>query len=431
MQIPMTHSYYDALTVIALLRTVNSKTVTLLFQDHTLRAHFIRKALSQKHIRKSVVQERVNNERKSQTLFSITWKGLEFIAERDGGLYELLLNQQGMSVFSPMESKAAVKVKLAAISNTVVIASSAGALIPAKTFGSIQSESQGRAEDGAEDEGERNPASLYTLKDFYRDYLEDDSFILQNVFSADLPPRSDDYMVFYERGSIKAMLSQESERGDIKDFQSGRYTGIIESYFKTVMMYVASLYTMPWSRWLVNAELNAYRMWGRTYSITDIRQQSRNLTMAAVIVNNARDFAYHFQGSKRKRERGEIFGGSFAHVYVIPNDHTGIRFLNWLMHIDDDGIQKEMAGMAIRSGKYSENGTRSAAPFVLRSLSGKETSVMLTMDSKQIITMQYYALEKPEQEFEVICFDWQEDYLKRVLPANISYWTIPFDIIQE
>jgi hypothetical protein len=31
----------------------------------------------------------------------------------------------------------------------------------------------------------------------------------------------------------------------------------------------------------------------------------------------------------------------------------------------------------------------------------------------------------------VICFDWQEDYLKRVLPQNISYWPIPFSIIQE
>ena len=108
------------------------------------------------------------------------------------------------------------------------------------------------------------------------------------------------------------------------------------------MMYVAPLYTMPWSRWLVNAELNAYRMWGRTFSITDIRRQNKNLTMAAVIVNNARDFAYHFLGAKRRREKSEVFGGSFAHVYVIPNDHNGIRFLNWLMLIDDDAIQKEM-----------------------------------------------------------------------------------------
>ena len=431
MRIPMTHTYLDALTVIALLRTVNSKTVTLLFQDHTLRAHFIRKALAQKHIRKSVVQERVNNERKSQTLFSITWKGLEFIAHRDGGLYELLLNQRGLTVFSPMESKAAIRIKLAAISNTVVIAASAGAEIPISTFGSAQIDSPEITEDESEYDEERKASGSYTLRDFFRDYLDDDLSIMLDAFSADQTTQNDDYMVFHERGSIKAMLSQESERGDIKDFQSGRYTGIIESYFKTVMIYVAPLYTMPWSRWLVNAELNAYRMWGRTYSITDIRQQSRNLTMAAVIVNNARDFAYHFQGSKRKREKGEVFGGSFAHVYVIPNDHTGIRFLNWLMHIEDDTIQKEMSEMAVRSGNYSENTTRSAAPFLLRSLAGAETSVLLTMDAKQITTVQYYAAERTGQDFQAICFDWQEDYLKRVLPPNISYWAIPFDIIQE
>ena len=40
MRVPMLHSYYDAIAAIALLRVVNSKTITLLFQDHTLiKAH--------------------------------------------------------------------------------------------------------------------------------------------------------------------------------------------------------------------------------------------------------------------------------------------------------------------------------------------------------------------------------------------------------
>ena len=94
----MVHSYYDALTVIALFRVVNSKTLTLLFQDHTLRSHFIQKALSKKHVRKATVQERVNGERKSLTLFSITWKGLNYIAQKDSGLYELLANKIGGNV---------------------------------------------------------------------------------------------------------------------------------------------------------------------------------------------------------------------------------------------------------------------------------------------------------------------------------------------
>ena len=153
--------------------------------------------------------------------------------------------------------------------------------------------------------------------------------------------------------------------------------------------------------------------------------------MAAVIVNNARDFAYHFLGAKRRREKSEVFGGSFAHVYVIPNDHNGIRFLNWLMLIDDDAIQKEMTEMAVRSESFIENDMRSAAQFALRSRSGIETAVLLTMDAKQIVPIQYYAGEKKESEFQVICFDWQVDYLKRVLPSNISFWPISFAITQE
>ena len=427
----MLHSYYDAIAAIALLRVVNSKTITLLFQDHTLRSHFIRKALSLKHIRKSTVQERVNSERKSLTLFSITWKGLEYVAQKDSGLYEILFHQPNLTLFSPMESKASARAKLASVSNTIVIAYSAGANIPAGTFGSIQTEVP-ESRDGDTDFCEDiTLARTYTLRDFYRDYLADGSLPVSTPFENEHEFRDDDYMVFYERSAVKAKLSQESERGDIKDFQSGRYTGILESHFKTVMMYVAPMYTMPWSRWLVNAELNAYRMWGRTYSITDIRRQSENLTMAAVIVNNARDFAYHFHGSKRRKEKGEVFGGAFAYVYVIPNDHTGIRFLNWLMQIDDKDIQREMAEMAVRTGEFKENDTLSAAQFVLRSQTGIETCVLLTMDAKQIMPVRYYADSQRESEFQVICFDWQVDYLKRVLPPNVSYWPVSFSLIQD
>ena len=391
MKVPMLHSYYDAIAAIALLRVVNSKTITLLFQDHTLRSHFIRKALSLKHIRKSTVQERVNSERKSLTLFSITWKGLEYVAQKDSGLYEILFHQPNLALFSPMESKAAARAKLASVSNTIVIAYSAGANIPANTFGSIQTDAHENSDEDTDFCEENTPARTYTLRDFYRDYLDDGSLPVSTPFEDEHEFQDDDYMVFYERGAVKARLSQESDRGDIKDFQSGRYTGILESHFKTVMMYVAPMYTMPWSRWLVNAELNAYRMWGRTYSITDIRRQSENLTMAAVIVNNARDFAYHFHGTKRRKEKGEVFGGAFAHVYVIPNDHTGIRFLNWLMQIDDKDIQREMAEMAVRTGNFKENDTLSAAQFVLRSQAGIETCVLLTMDAKQIMPVRYYA----------------------------------------
>ena len=228
MKVPMLHSYYDAIAAIALLRVVNSKTITLLFQDHTLRSHFIRKALSLKHIRKSTVQERVNSERKSLTLFSITWKGLEYVAQKDSGLYEILFHQPNLALFSPMESKAAARAKLASVSNTIVIAYSAGANIPANTFGSIQTDTTENRDEDTDFCEEKIPARTYTLRDFYRDYLDDGSLPVSTPFEDEHEFQDDDYMVFYERSAVKAKLSQESERGDIKDFQSGRYTGILE-----------------------------------------------------------------------------------------------------------------------------------------------------------------------------------------------------------
>ena len=87
--------------------------------------------------------------------------------------------------------------------------------------------------------------------------------------------------------------------------------------------------------------------------------------------------------------------------------------------------------MAVRTGNCKENGTLRAAPFALRRQHGIETCVLLTMDAKQIMTVRYYADSREEKEFQVICFDWQVDYLKRVLPSNVSYWPVSFSLIQE
>ena len=53
------------------------------------------------------------------------------------------------------------------------------------------------------------------------------------------------------------------------------------------------------------------------------------------------------------------------------------------------------------------------------------------MDAKQIMPVRYYADYRKKKEFQVICFDWQVDYLKRVLPPNVSYWPVSFSLIQE
>ncbi len=425
MKIPMTHSYYDALCAIALLRVIDSKTLNLLFSSPSRRAQFTKKSISARHIKEVNAEESRKQERKSQTLYVITRAGIAFLAEQNGCFRELLEANAGLQIFSDYECRTSTRQRIAAVTTALVLSHCAGAIIPAEVFGGI------KADDGdtyADDEskGEQKRGG-YTLRDFFSDFAAKNAIDDMEPFLPEHQPGECGHMVYMDRTTVKQRIAEELF-GQYEDFRPGRYAGILESAYKSLMLFTAPKFAMSWSKWLADAELNAYRLWGRTQSITPSAQRNASGATAALIVGNAREFAYHYIGEKRKREKREVFGRSFDHLYIIPNDPEGAKYLAWLMENDDAQTASDMGDIAVENGYYRERGSGMISDLHRRD-DNIEVICGLALDTKLIDRIAYAIQRIPAKCFEIMCLDWQADYYKRVLPTNVSYRTFPSSIL--
>ena len=168
-------------------------------------------------------------------------------------------------------------------------------------------------------------------------------------------------------------------------------------------------------------ELTAYGLWARRNRIPDQYQRDRNGTTAALIVDNAREFAYHFLGCQKKGA-GESFGGKFSHMYIVPNDVVGAAFLRWIMLMDEKSMAEQLNNDAVSFLGYEQNRDQfSREVFPLRSVAGSRSSAGFILDGKKIQVWYNAATRNPTEKLEIICWEWQKDFYKRVLPENVSY----------
>ena len=244
--------------------------------------------------------------------------------------------------------------------------------------------------------------------------------LLKNLYSEE----DDQFMVFHSGQEVKRIVTTASVQGTSRDFSSGKYAGVIDSHFKSMMIFVAPSFTMSWSDWNMRDELTAYGLWARRNRIPDQYQRDRNGTTAALIVDNAREFAYHFLGCQKKGA-GESFGGKFSHMYIVPNDAVGAAFLRWIMLMDEKSMAEQLNNDAVSFLGFEQNRDQfSREVFPLRSAAGSRSAAGFILDGKKIQVWYNAATRNPNEKFEIICWEWQKDFYKRVLPENVSYYIV-------
>ena len=417
------HNYFEALKTIALLRVVDSKTLNLLFTSARVRTSFLKKALERNHLKESQIKERASSEnyrRRSTRYYTITRSGLNCLADDPDDFFSALKSFEGsIPIFDPNEYGQDKRKRLLSFRTAAVAARGAGAEIPVEALTFIS---------GTEKKPDNDPVStedtIPTLSKFYAQYLTPE-FTNQCKFLRALHTEEDDrYMIFHSGQEVKQLVTTASVQGVSRDFSSGKYAGVIDSHFKSLMLFTAPSFTMSWSDWNTRDELTAYGLWARRNRIPDQYQRDRNGATAALIVDNAREFAYHFHGCQRKT--GEAFGGKFRHLYIIPNDKTGVAFLRWIMLMDERSMQEQLNRDAVTYlGFVPSKDQFSGEVFPLHSAAGAQSAAGFILDGKKIQIWYNAATRNPRERFEIICWEWQQDYYCRVLPENVSYYLVP------
>ena len=392
-------------------RVYDSKTITLEYDESSYAYDIKQKALKNNHIRKIQITKRERTIH-SVTLYALTREGFDYLIQHDSNIIQSLGMDEVenyLTVQPKSERKAERQLKLARDTAALTLSAKAGATIPYSNYTVTLRETD---DDSTTD-------TSYSIRKYIRDVLTEEAFVSMGLYENVLKESSD--MIFHNSTYVKSKASDASNIASSRDYLAGRYSGIIDSHFKSVILFTAPMFGMRWQKWQTDKEMSAYNMWLKTNSTFDINKLSEVGRCAALIVDNAKQFKNLYQNiDNAKREAEVSFGGTYNHFYILPLTNDGARHLRWLMHTNDHEINEGAVKDAIESGAFYRNDKGRSRLFPLLDEEDNQTALGFQLDAKKIMAIEQSARSTPSDAFTVLCFKWQEPYYAAVLPENVQ-----------
>jgi len=425
-----TQRYGEFLSVFALERIVDARSINLL-ETPNKRAEFIKFALREGHLKEQAIVEehkikdgkiggktKWKRLRAKTTVYTITKAGLRYLSENVSEFFDLTYAPRNMKIFCGAEYTPHRKKRMANNTAALLLAKAAGATIRAESLCYPKEEfNTGFFCDMSDPDG-----NAYTLKSYYTDFLPGHAYdmLVRRLDWAAGPGEEEDRIEYHTGAQMKHLISGASFRGTERDYARGRYDGVLDSHRKSILLYVAPSFTLSWGNWDAWREYNAMSLWMRTYSLAEDKAALRKGgVQAALVVKNSKEFEDNFRQKYATNATLEPFGGRFSHVYIIPKSTIGAAHLNFILLVDEEW-EKGMMQKMIVDGYQGEN---SNSIFPLRSQRGELTALGFMLDAKQLKRVIDTANHDVERQYRILCFDWQEEYYRRVLPPNIVFTT--------
>ena len=431
--------YYMLLLFVAMNRIVDGHSLELMCDSANTKRYFILKASENRHIKKIIYKENKKKYRRQSSAYQITKQGLLYLCKNGEGTWLEKISAQDLKSIQFMrggEYSPARKHNIVARATAATMALAAGADISIETFthsyasgiGSLddfESEWEGISFDAEDNIIECEPQeseNILLWNDFMKMSMTQEEYLSLRLFQNVHSQTSPDYISFYDNNYIKEKVAEINTHLDQSAFKRGRYKGVIDSHFKTVLLFVAPMFGMTWTQWVSREELNALIQWQINFSIADPQLHRENGNAGAIIVNDPKQFHdLYLDLYGAMRSEHETFGGQFDHFYVISNDRNGANHLHKIMMDDDAEVVGLIMNGAVENGGYHENLKKSMADFELRdSVSGMETSIGILFDAKRLNRIIGRAKTFPEVPFKIICKPWQLPYYQGVVPDNVT-----------
>ncbi len=383
-------------------KVYSSQALTQLFESASVASRCKTRALDYGYIRKTEFSQRERTTH-AITLYSLTKHGLQHLLEKDAVITEWLDADaaEELCVLSNSDRRDKTKFRLSQDSMCMTVAQMAGAYVPIDNY-TCQS------------------AALHSKEEIS----------IEDVISAQLTPdvfallvdqtnaRKD--ILYYRGRCIKNFAVKKDLGFATQDYAKGRYNGAIISKYKNVLMYGAPMFGMSWSDWITKKEYSAFRSWSAHNSVAEPYQLSRSGVCGALVVYSVNQFKNIFLNVDEVNQAGAKFGGIYDHLYIIPLSEDGARHLRWLMMTDDLDMNNEIIEDAIACGAYRKSTKAAPHIFPLENENGERTALGFFLDGKLINEIRKIAVRLPDEQFSVLCCDWQEPYYKAVLPDNVG-----------
>lgn len=409
----MRNTYTRFLCFLMFNRVLDSKTITLYFGDDTKASRYRKKAINNNHIKKRSVTEHSDGRRAESTIYTLTKQGFQYLSERDQNIIALLQLDDlplGVTFNAKTESGVQNRMRQARKASAVVIADRIGASIPIQNYTSI---------DNNEYAGEAEDAAQQSVMEYLAQTMTNKAYQSIGLYKHTDPSQCQ--IAFYNASCVKSFANVGSSHvSTAADYISGRFSGVMESQDKTVMIFVPPSFGMGWYTWITRRERAAYNIWTKRRQVTPIDKQKKSGACAALVVDNPRDFYNIYRDTKHKQQSDtDEFGGEFDHVYIVPLSVDGAKHLRWLMTTDDQAINSRIATDAIRSGAYKKYTGAYESLFPLMNVSNNRVALGFQFDGKHLLKVENFANKFPHEQIEFLCADWQVPYYERVLPENV------------
>ncbi len=405
------NTYLKFLYLLMLNRVVDSKTITVFFGSMDQATYYRQKAVEDGFACKQTVYAG-QDKHAPVTVFSLTKAGFNFIISHDRCLDELFEPTCApfpYPVHNAMDTKKDKKIRQARRSSALVLAYKAGADIPIENYTTL-------IRDISPD------SDAYSLTEFIKDDLTP---AIYNFFNPYDRGQSSD-IIFHTDLCVKVAAGGINHAANIQDYMSGRFSGIVDSSKKSILLYTAPpAGGLSWTKWRVDKEELCYRIWVKTHQRDNMDELRRSGSRAALIVDNPKQlYRLYYNTDKTPASKKNSFGDPFTHFYIIPATPDGAQQLHWLMTTNDEDVNRALVSKAINSGRFFRNINFLVGLFPLINQDQEYTALGFHLDAKVMQTIEKKARENPDMKFCVLCFDWQEGYYKRILPENVDVTTI-------
>ena len=437
-------TYEDFLFKLLFLRYVDSRTLQLFEKCNTGSSRFLKRGLENGHIKKAkteMYKEKMKRDARTVVYYTITKKGIRYLYE--AAQYEWFReidNEiiRSMSLCYPFEQGKDDRYRMMLYARAIIMACRAGASIDSGCFKDVhtirnntldaEDDEWGDIDDWlGNDQKEQDTLnnSRVVFTDIIKQVLDKEAYSGLELFEIPYSPNGKNRCEFHGSYTVKQVASQFNSMSDVKDFVRGRYRGVLDSYYKSVLVYTEPVFGLSWPKWFTEYEATAFRIWKRTKSFAHSdRLGFEGNTIKdciAILVDNENEFKNMWDdkyGTRKKDTEG--IGGNVYKCYIIPVSDVGGQFLRWLMQTDDTENNKQIANLRIAEFGDKKNDHPSCKEFVLKDENGIETAMNLQFDVKALERVAAYANRHQDQSFNIVCCDWQEKYYNKVLPENVE-----------
>ena len=225
---------------------------------------------------------------------------------------------------------------------------------------------------------------------------------------------------FHDSVIMKRNLRNVEDGTETLDYIFGRYVGMIESCFKSVLIYAEFSDGMSWSSRVTDREVSAYKKCNRLHS--NYKHIRYDDLRAGICINNPKAFADIYYDKKKRRGEEDHFGRPYTHFYIIPATYEGLHSFRAMMSEDDMASRQSLIDDAVESGLFTHNSEFDSDLFPLKNTNGTLFMLGNVMDIVQIQRLESIS-KKFDLDFGILCYPWQMDYYKRVFPKT-KYMTM-------